>query len=145
MNRSMIHSPNPFLKFELGGAPLAKQRVKFNTITETAYTPERTVRYEGLLAFAAQQAMNGRPPTTEALAVELDVRLPIPKSWSKIKQRDARSGILRPARKPDADNFAKCLDALNFIAYADDSQIVDLHILKFYSVVPGMTITITIV
>jgi Holliday junction resolvase RusA-like endonuclease len=139
---TMIHLPKLFLKFDLPGPPLAKQRVKVNTITKTAYTPERTARYEGILAFTAADAMAGAMPTEAPLAVILDVRLPIPRSWSKKKQRDAAAGLLRPARKPDADNFAKCLDALNFIVWNDDCQIVDLHILKFYSVVPGLTVTV---
>ena len=44
---------------------------------------------------------------------------------------------LRPIKKPDSDNLAKiCLDALNGIAYPDDSQIVALTVNKYYSKEP---------
>ena len=34
--------------------------------------------------------------------------------------------------RPDVDNYAKCvLDALNGLAYRDDSQVVDLHVVKW--------------
>ena len=39
-----------------------------------------------------------------------------------------------PIIKPDIDNLAKAvLDALNTIAYKDDSQICDLHISKWFA------------
>ena len=49
----------------------------------------------------------------------------------------------RPTTKPDADNVAKLLDALNKIVWADDAQIVALHIFKHYSDRPRIEISIT--
>lgn len=131
-----------FLKFDVPGIPMAKQRVKVNTITRTAYTPERTVTYEGSFAYAAAEAMGDRLPTKAAVAMQMEVRLPIPKSWSQRKQRDARAGLLRPAKKPDWDNFGKITDALNFIVWDDDCQVVDGRVIKMYSVVPGVTLEV---
>lgn len=56
----------------------------------------------------------------------------MPKSWSDRKKK-AKSG--QPCTKrPDADNIAKAiLDALNGLAYDDDSQIVDLTVRKFWA------------
>ena len=43
-------------------------------------------------------------------------------------------GKLLPTKKPDVDNVAKSvLDALNGVAWLDDSQVVRLEISKSYS------------
>ena len=50
----------------------------------------------------------------------------------------AIDGILKPAKKPDADNILKLgLDALNGVAYADDKQVIEVRCRKFYSVSSG--------
>ena len=52
-------------------------------------------------------------------------------------------GKIRPMKTPDCDNIAKiCLDALNDIAYPDDSQITCLLVLKFWSENPRVEITL---
>lgn len=57
----------------------------------------------------------------------------VPKSYSKRKSAKARDGFLLPTKKPDADNIAKVVcDALNGIAYIDDTQVVSLNIIKAY-------------
>jgi Holliday junction resolvase RusA-like endonuclease len=51
--------------------------------------------------------------------------------------------IIRPTKKPDADNIAKIVcDALNGIAFLDDKQIVDARITKWYSDTPRIEIII---
>lgn len=58
----------------------------------------------------------------------------MPKAFSKKKQQMALDGILRPETKPDVDNYAKTfMDALNGLAYKDDSQVVTLVTEKYYS------------
>lgn len=53
------------------------------------------------------------------------------------------SGELLPTKKPDIDNITKCvLDALNGIAYHDDSQIVRLTVEKFYAQQPRVEVDI---
>ncbi len=40
--------------------------------------------------------------------------------------------VYRPQKRGDIDNVAKCLlDACNGLLWLDDSQIVDLHLLRF--------------
>lgn len=107
-----------------------------------AYTPERTVNYEGRLAYAAQQAMQGRVPLDGPLTVYVEARMPIAASWPKKRQDAARRGELRPVKKPDLDNICKMLDALNLIAWVDDSQIVEVTIKKFYSAQPALIIEV---
>ena len=51
---------------------------------------------------------------------------------------------IKPTKKPDADNIAKAVcDALNGIAYKDDSQVVDLTVRKYYSKFPRVQVFIS--
>ncbi|HHL2031183.1 RusA family crossover junction endodeoxyribonuclease [Clostridium perfringens] len=53
------------------------------------------------------------------------------KSYSKKRVQAIRDGLEKPTKKPDADNIAKIiLDSLNGIAYKDDSQIIELMVVK---------------
>ncbi|MDF2537449.1 MAG: Holliday junction resolvase [Herbinix sp.] len=50
---------------------------------------------------------------------------------------------IRPTKKPDIDNIAKViLDALNGIAYKDDTQVVTLEVRKFYKDTPCVIVDI---
>lgn len=56
----------------------------------------------------------------------------------------AESGDIRPITKPDADNYIKAIkDALKSVIWRDDSQVVDLHISKYYSDSPRITVEVT--
>ena len=129
------------VQFVVAGKPLAKGRVRF-TKSGHAFTPDRTVNFEGKLALAAQQAMNGQPPAEGPVAVTLEVLLPIAVSWPAKKREAAIAGTLRPTGRPDLDNFAKMLDALNMVVWGDDSQIVELVVFKRYSDAPQLAITV---
>ena len=62
---------------------------------------------------------------------------------SATKRQMAIDGIIRPDTRPDTDNYAKTfMDALNGIAYKDDSQIVTLLAEKFYGEEAGAFIEI---
>jgi Holliday junction resolvase RusA-like endonuclease len=127
--------------FIVAGKPLAKGRIRF-TAKGQHYTPSRTVAYEGQLAAAAAAAMGSRPPVEGPVTVLLDVHMPMAMSWSRAKKKDAENGNIRPTGRPDLDNFAKMLDALNLIVWNDDSQIVELHVFKRYSLTPQMKICV---
>ncbi len=71
--------------------------------------------------------------------VELHVKafLPIPSSWSKKKQRQARDGEILPTVKPDADNIFKNIsDCMDKVFFKDDKQICFLSVHKYYSINP---------
>ncbi|MDI1263911.1 MAG: RusA family crossover junction endodeoxyribonuclease [bacterium] len=120
------------ISFSLAGAPRGKERVK-TAADGHAYTPERTVSFEGRLAYAAQIAMDGRPPLDGPLALEVDMFMAVPASKPKKWREQALRGAIRPTAKPDWDNGGKLTDALNLIVWIDDKQIVDGHVRKFYS------------
>jgi Holliday junction resolvase RusA-like endonuclease len=130
------------VEFIVAGKPLAKGRVRFVRATGHAFTPERTVAYEGRVAAAAQAAMDGRPPEAGPVVVHLEVRLPIPSSWPNKKQVAAEMDHLRPTGKPDVDNYLKILDACNNIVWVDDSQVVYASVIKMYGSNPGITVTV---
>ncbi len=53
-------------------------------------------------------------------------------------------GIIRPTKRPDWDNIGKIVsDALNELAYHDDSYIVDARVRKWYSDTPRVEVEIT--
>lgn len=123
------------IEIELAGPPHGKQRVKRAAIAAGghAYTPEKTVSFEGRLAYAAQQVMGDRPPLEGAIELTVWVYFPVPASKPKKWREAALRGEIRPTVKPDWDNGGKLTDALNLIVWVDDKQVVDAHVHKFYS------------
>ena len=107
------------------------------------FTPEKTARYENLVALAAQEVMQGRPPLAGAVELELTIETSPPVSWSKAKRVAALAGQIRPTVKPDCSNVLKGIeDAMNGIVYVDDAQIVQLSVRKIYSETIGAMIVV---
>ncbi|EJT5921733.1 RusA family crossover junction endodeoxyribonuclease [Clostridium perfringens] len=97
-----------------------------------AFTPKDTVQYEKLVRNCYKQ-QDGRylEGPIKALIIAY---YKIPKSYSKKRVQAIRDELEKPTKKPDVDNIAKIiLDSLNGVAYKDDSQIVDLRIIKSYT------------
>lgn len=117
--------------FEVPGTPVAKGRPRF-TSTGRSYTPEKTVAYENLVKLSYAQA--GLPKLNGAIHATIVACFPIPKSTSK-KQADLmRNGQVWHTKRPDGDNIAKAiLDALNGIAFDDDSQVSTIVVIKRYA------------
>lgn len=133
------------IRFSVPGDPVPKARPRATTIGGVArmYTPDRTREYEQRVGMAARDVMCKAPPMSGALAVMLTVRVSVPESWTKARRADALVGLIHPASRPDADNYAKAvLDGLNGVAWRDDSQIVRMYVEKRYSAVPGVDVVI---
>lgn len=132
------------IKFTVPGEPKGKGRPRFGKSGVT-HTPTQTVNYETLVKMEYQSKYGTfRFPDDAPIDARLMVYYPIPKSASKKKQEMMRNHQLRPMKKPDLDNVCKMiLDALNYIAYRDDTQIVDCQIRKFYSDNPRVVVTLT--
>ena len=126
------------------GKPFAKQRPRASRrgrIT-AIYTPKETVNYENLVKYSYFEE-NGDTKLEGPLESEIVATFPIPQSVSKKKYIDMIEGREYHTKKPDCDNIAKiCLDALNHIAFNDDSQITDLTIRKRYGENPNVKIAI---
>ncbi len=133
------------MEFEVVGAPVGKRRPKFSTIHgyAQALKPKEDVIYENLVKIMFQQAKpNNYSMFNKPIKMKIEAYFAIPKSFSKVKQSQALEGKLLPLTKPDADNIAKIIcDALNDVAYKDDTQIVELAIIKRYAMEPKVKIT----
>jgi Holliday junction resolvase RusA-like endonuclease len=100
------------------------------------YTPRETAEAEDLVRTAFSLSWR-RPPLTCPVTVVLAFSMPMPKS-----QRHVRAGQPH-TKRPDLDNLEKLvLDALNGVAYADDSQVWSKSSRKEYGETPGIEITI---
>ena len=107
------------------------------------HTPEKTARYENLVALCAKQAMGSRSPVDGPLALSLKLYFEPPASWSGKKRGAALNGEIRPTVKPDLDNVLKAVaDACNGIVYLDDKQIVEVSVSKHYSPAPSAFVTV---
>jgi Holliday junction resolvase RusA-like endonuclease len=133
--------PADSLTVVLNGPPMGKERVRV-TKTGRAYTPERTLNFEARLAHAAQIAMAGRALFEGPLSVIVEAFMPIAESKPRKFKEAALNGVERPTKKPDWDNVGKMLDALNLIVWADDAQIVDGRVIKWYSALPRLVVTV---
>jgi len=123
------------------GEPVAKGRPR--VCNGHTFTPAKTVNYETLVKelfiISNQKKIMGE------LKAKINCYFSIPKSASKSKKSEMYNGIIRPVKKPDLDNIAKiCLDALNTLAYDDDSQVVELCISKWYANMPRVEICISV-
>lgn len=134
-------------KFTVYGNPIGKSRPKFSTINGYAqtYTPAKTTNYENLVRLSYQQKYGGQIIEKDIpLRVEISAYFPIPKSISKKKHEQMQAGEIRHTKKPDSDNIVKAIcDALNSVAYYDDSQVCELIVKKYYSDEPRAEITIS--
>lgn len=132
------------LSIVIPGEPVGKGRPRFLRGSGRTYTPEKTAKYENLVALEFSNAFPLWKPTTEPIEMTMTAFLGIPKSWSKKKHQQALEGLLRPTKKPDTDNIAKIKDALNGIAFVDDAQVIKETVSKEYSDQPRLEITIEI-
>lgn len=134
--------------FTIPGKPRGKARARtfYNPKTKgmSSMTPEKTVLYENLIATCyLQEAGDERFSDDAYLKVRIQAFYEIPKSSTKTKKAAMAAGEILPDKKPDIDNIAKAvLDALNEVAYRDDTQVVELQMRKKYSDRPRLEICI---
>lgn len=137
---------SPAIEFFVPGAPVGKGRPRVTTARgrPRLYTPAKTAGFEALVALAGRDAMAGRPPIAGAVALTLDVCLPVPAGWSDKKRAAALLGQTPATKKPDLDNVLKAIaDGLNGVAWIDDVQIVRESTQKRYASTPGVHVRIT--
>lgn len=119
------------ISFTVPGPPVAKGRPRIGTIggKARAFTPAKTVAFEGLVAHEGQAVMAGRAPLEGPLRLTVVAVFAIPASWSKKRKAEAHYHTGRP----DADNLGKAIgDGLNAVCWIDDSQIAEMVIRKRY-------------
>lgn len=122
------------MEFTIPGKPQGKARARtfYNSKLKRmqSITPENTVLYENLV----KQMYNGPYYPEGALKLTITAYFEIPKSTTKRTREEMLNGTVKPTKKPDADNIAKVIcDALNGVAYKDDTQITLLTVHKEYT------------
>ena len=134
------------MQFEIIGVPVGKSRPKFSTIHgfAQAIKPKDDVIYENLVKLSFQQSKSGDYDLFDKpIKMKIEAFFDIPKTFSKKRTIEATEGRISPQKKPDVDNIAKIIcDALNNIAYKDDTQIVELTVVKKYATEPKVKITL---
>ena len=107
------------------------------------FTPKTTEAYEKEIRAAWIRA-NGEKPEEGPLRARIYFGLPIPKSETKANKLLMVLRKVFPIKRPDLDNLVKAvLDALNGVAYKDDSQIVTVLSKKNYSEAPYVRVIIS--
>jgi Holliday junction resolvase RusA-like endonuclease len=132
------------VRFTVLGEPKGKGRPRFSTQTGRAFTPKQTVNYETLVHTEYMVQCKGfRFPDDAMLDMRILAYYSIPKSGSKKVKAQKLANVIRPTKKPDMDNVVKMVaDALNQVAYKDDTQIVDCQVRKFFSEEPRIEVII---
>ena len=130
------------ITFFVPGQPVAKARAR-STAAGIHYTPAKTRNYERRVAAHCKMAMEGKEMINGPACIEITLYMPIPASWTRAKREQAASGEIPHTKKPDIDNCVKSIkDALNGIAWRDDSQVVSISARKHYSNEPGACVTV---
>lgn len=133
------------VSFVVPGEPQGKGRARIGKVGNFArmYTPAKTVAYEGLVALAAQDVMQGRALIEGPVMIELRIVHGVPKSKSKKWKAEALAGLQPCLKKPDADNVLKAIcDACNGVVFKDDVQATDGSFRRRWGDIPGVHVRI---
>lgn len=126
----------------IDGVPVAKGRPRLGRYG--TYTPKKTQEYEEYVKMCWVAKYGSIQPSEQSLEVNIVFYLPIPKSVNKKQRAEMLDGRIKHTKKPDIDNLIKSvLDALNGIAYSDDSKIIKVAAEKQYSEKPRTEIQIS--
>lgn len=130
------------ISFVISGEVKGKQRPRM-TRRGHVYTPEATRLAEAEVARLGREAMGDRPLLTGPVTLGVIIHTAPPKSVSKAVRAAMLANQVHPTKKPDLDNVLKLIgDGLNGVVYVDDSQIVQLWILKEYAETARTTVQI---
>lgn len=130
------------IAFTIPGEPKGKlrARVTMRGGKPRAYTPAKTVAYEGGIAKIAAEAMQRAdcPQFDGPVSLEVYATHAIPKSWPARDKALAAVGEMVPTGpRNDLDNVIKAIsDALNGVVYRDDGQVVRIAASKRYGAEP---------
>lgn len=127
------------MKFRIPGEPTGKARPR---VTRWGtHNTEKTILYENLVKLSYQEQCGEY--TEMPLIARIEVYYGIPKSTPKKNIKPMLERKILPCKKPDIDNIAKIiLDALNGVAYKDDTQVVSLHVHKYYAETPEVQVAL---
>ena len=121
------------MKFTITGKIRGKQRPRV-TRSHT-YTPKQTIEYEKLVRYSLACTDDVVKFDDDAvLQANIKAYFEVPKSYTKKKIAKIEARSWYQTNKPDSDNIIKIiLDALNGVAYKDDTQVAIIQIEKVYT------------
>lgn len=127
------------------GKPMGKQRPRVTKFG--SYTPKETVSFENFIKILWIDKYGRIPlPTTVGYKITTYCCFLPSKSTPKKKLELMYNGKILYIKKPDYDNLGKIVgDALNGIAWHDDSQIVDGRTVKMYRNYPAIVLEIEVI
>ena len=134
------------IKLVIEGTPVGKgrPRVASRGSFAHAYTPKKTKNYEKLIQNNYLSNYTYEDMLKGPIKAKLMEYFPIPESLSKKKKEELSNNFEKHTKKPDIDNVIKTVfDALNNVAFEDDSNIVELTAKKLYSNNPRIELTLS--
>ena len=134
-----IHSAE--LEVEIEPIGKARPRVTARGKFAHAYTPKKTKDYELKIKNEYIKKYGYNNILKGPLEAEAYAYFSIPKSSTINEKSNMLNNIIKHTHKPDLANFDKAIfDALNGVAFEDDSQIVKLKSEKRYSDSPKVVL-----
>ncbi len=127
------------------GEPVGKgrPRVTFKGKFTHTYTPEKTKNYEELIQNTYLSNYTYDDILDGPIKANIVAYFPIPDSASKKKKESLLKNYEKHTKKPDIDNVIKSVfDALNNIAFTDDSNIIEVSAKKLYSNEPRVELNL---
>ncbi len=137
------------MKFTVEGKPQGKARARtfYNRRMGKmqSITPENTADYESIVRWS-YKAAGGGYYGKGLFEVHIKAVYEVPASYSKKKREAALKDEIKPSVKPDIDNITKSiLDALNGVAYYDDSGVIRLTAEKVYGESPRVEVELKLI
>lgn len=136
------------ISFIVPGNPQGKARPRVCRANgkSITYTPRKTVEYERLIRASYSSISKFKFEKNIPLEISILALFPLPKNSSKKFVNAALNNEIYPTKKPDCDNITKVIcDALNGVAYYDDSQICKVYFEKKYAQFSCVKIEINII
>jgi Holliday junction resolvase RusA-like endonuclease len=102
------------------------------------YDPTINQKWKELLAETIRKELDNNSIILQGeLFLDLTVYKPYPINTSRVLAYLLESGLIKPEKIPDFDNYEKSIcDALKGVFWKDDSQIINSKFQKFYSKIP---------
>lgn len=125
------------ISFEVHGLPIPQGSTRVWMVNGKPITTSSAKGLGSWRRLVADVAQNYAPkePWNGPVGIELHFGLPKPKSAPKTRR-------VWPDKRPDLDKLTRAvLDALTYIVFADDSQVIDIRASKDYGA-PGVVVEI---
>lgn len=130
MMKTMIQWPKNGLIFEVPGKVRGKGRPRFMRNGHT-YTDKNTTVYEKLIQTSYLKHTNYI--SQKSVRISMYICFAPNKTDTKKNRLIKLLNKLWPSKKPDIDNVIKVvLDALNKVAYSDDTQVNEIHVIRHW-------------